>query len=300
MIIKDNRRTLSLIILIAFAFNVIMFCAAFPQTVKPESTVLARDFSAYYIAEWRLFHNPNIIYLGGIQKGDCKILPQPQTFKYPPASLLLFAPFLTLNYQTSLTAFDFLQVALIPILSFFVYSIVKDKSIILGSVAAVIVIAEPLPSLFIGGSFLNIQSFGPAYYCAYSLANAHVLQTILLVGALYCGFTNKPWFSALLFAFGILDPRAAVLALPLLLWYNRHSVIKFLGGLVLFISVTNLPFFLYHGIGFSFLRMELNGQTVSQLYQYDWIPIYSIAALTIIEAISLFQQKKMPQKNCKN
>ena len=296
MLKEHNRRALILVILIAFAFNAVSFCVAFPQTFKPESASLARDFSAYYIAEWRLFHNPSDIYLGGVQRGDYQILPQPQTFKYPPSFLVLFAPFLALNYQNALIAFDVLQFGLIPILAFFVYKLVKDKKAILASVVAVIVLAEPLPSLFVSGAVLNIQSFGPAYYTAYFLANAHVLQTVLLVGALYCGFINKPWFSALLFAFGVLDPRAAVLAFPLLLWYNRHSILKFLGGLSVFLAITNVPFFFFYGISFSFLRVELNWQIGTQLYQYDWIPIYSIAALTALEMITHFSRNKAGTK----
>ena len=139
----SKKKKIILVILIAVALNVITFCVAYPETFKPESSTLARDFSAYYIGEWRLFHNPTKIYAGGAYPGDYQILPQPQTFKYTPSFLILFAPFLALSYQNALTAFDIVQLALIPALAFFVYKIVKDKNLVLGAIVAVIVLIDP-------------------------------------------------------------------------------------------------------------------------------------------------------------
>ena len=124
----SKKQKIILVIVIAVSLNAITFCLAFPETFKPESTIWARDFSAYYIGEWRLFHNPTTIYWGGVQPGDYQILPAPQTFKYAPSFLILFAPFLALSYQNAFTAFDIVQLALIPALAFFVYKIVKDKN----------------------------------------------------------------------------------------------------------------------------------------------------------------------------
>ena len=300
---EDNKRMLSqkkkivLVILIAVALNVITFCFAYPGTFKPESSTFARDFSAYYIGEWRLFHNPTKIYAGGSVPGDYQILPSPQTFKYAPSFLILFAPFLSLSYQNAFTAFDLFQLALIPALAFCVYKIIKEKNLVLGAIATVTVLIDPLPSLPINSVTVhlfqhhvlgvNVQSFSPSYYSAYVLANAHILQAVLLVGALYLGFTKKPWLSALLFAFGAFDPRAALFAFPLLLWFNRQKIFQFITGSVAFILATNLPFFFYNGIGFAFLHAEMNGNIISQMYSYDWIPFYSVAALTIIEIVTV-------------
>ena len=296
----SQKKKIVLVILIAVALNFVSFCVAYPQTFKPESSVWARDFSAYYIGEWRLLHNPAEIYAGGSQRGDCKILPCPQTFKYSPSFLLLFAPFLSLSYQNAFTAFDLLQLALIPALAFFVYKFVKEKNLIVGAVAAAVILIEPLPSPTINFSAssvlsgrmfsLNSQSLAPSYYCGYVLANAHVLQTVLLVGALYFGFTKKPWLSALLFAFGAFDPRAALIALPLMLWFNRQKIRTFLAASTGLILATNVPFFFYHGIGFAFFQAELNGNTISQMWPYDWISVYAVAALTIIEFVTILSR----------
>lgn len=85
----SQKKKIVLVILIAVALNVITFCFAFPETFKPESSTFARDFSAYYIGGWRLFHDPTKIYAGGPEPGDYQILPSPQTFKYTPSFLIL-------------------------------------------------------------------------------------------------------------------------------------------------------------------------------------------------------------------
>jgi len=303
-LVLSKKTAVVLVILLAVLLNLSIFCFAYPQTFKPESPTLARDFSAYYIGAWRLFHNPTQIYNGSVQPGDYQILGQPQPFKYTPSFLILFAPFLTLNYQNALNAFDIMQFLLILALAFFVYKLVKDKNLFLGIIAAVIVLVDPLlfaPSASYSSAetlhsrmlCLHIQTFSPSYYCGYILANAHILQTVLLVGAVYFGFAKKPWLSALLFAFGSFDPRGALVAVPLLLWYNRHSLWKFIAGSAAFLLATNLPFFFYYGAGFAFLKTETNASIVSQMYLYDWLPLYAIASLTMLEIITVLYNRKI-------
>ena len=205
-----------------------------------------------------------------------------------------------MNYQTALTVFDIIQIALMPALAFFVYNLVKGKNLLLGATAAVIVMIDPLPSPMISSSgsvSLTLGSFAPSYFLGYVLVNAHVLQTILLVGALYFGYVKKPWFSALLFAFGSFDPRAALPAIPLLIWYNRQKIAQFLTGSIAFLAATNLPFFFYYGTGFSFLKTEVNRGIVSQMYQYDWIPLYAMAALTMAEIVTAVLSRQKLQRS---
>ena len=195
---RNNKEKIISVVLIALALNAITFGLAFSETFKPVTGAWARDFSAYYIGEWRLFHNPTRIYWGGAQPGDYQILPSPQTFKYAPSFLILFAPFLALSYQNAMTVFDVMQFALVPLLAFFVYKMVKDKRLVFASLAAVTVLIQPFPTPPLNQDALNLlqyrffslnpQSFSPSYYVGYSLANAHILQVTFLVGALYFGF----------------------------------------------------------------------------------------------------------------
>jgi hypothetical protein len=274
---KNNK--ILRVILVAVAINVIIFCISFLQAFNvPKDATYARDFSAYYIGEWRLFHNPTQVYFGGALPSDYPIYPLVQSFKYTPNFLILFAPFITLSYQNALAAFDLFEVALIPALAFFVYKLVKNKNLAVAAPVTLIVLSDPI------------------YASGYALGNAHVLQTILLVGALYFGFTKKPWLSALLFCFGAFDPRPALLAIPLLLWYNKQGLLKFIAGSALLLTVTNLPFLLYAGIGASFLREIMQVSIVSQWYAYDWLPIFAVAALTVMEIISFLLTKKKIRK----
>lgn len=296
------KQSLILVILIALMFNIAAFCYAYPEISTPEFETSARDFSAYYMGAWRLFNNPTQVYYDGSLPGDYQLNGTPQPFKYTPSFLILMTPFLALNYIDALTVFDFLQLALMPLLAFFAYKLVKDKNLVLGAIAAVIILITPLPTPASNIPFteqlhlwifdINAQCFAPAYYCGYVYVNAHILQTVLLIGALYFASIKKPWLSALLFTFGLLDPRAALVAVPLLLWYNRQKIRQFLLATVALVLVTNLPFFFYYDVGLTFLRMGMSADIVSQSYAYDWIPIYGVAVLTIIEIITVINRKR--------
>ena len=300
------KQILILVIVIAIVFNIASFCFAYPEISTPEFETTARDFSAYYMGAWRLFNNPTQVYYDGSLPGDYTLNGTPQPFKYTPSFLILMMPFLALNYLDALTVFDFLQLALMPLLAFFAYKLVKDKNLTLGAIAAVIILITPLPTpasnipvtepFHLGIFDINAQCFAPAYYCGYIYINAHILQAVLLIGALYFGYTKKPWLSALLFSFGLLDPRAALVAVPLILWYNRQAIRQFIVATTVFVLVTNLPFFFYYDVGLTFLRMGLSADIVSQSYAYDWIPIYGVAALTIIEIITIINKKR--KSNC--
>ena len=273
---SKTQKILILAIAVAITLNTFTFLSAYPETFKPYSPIYANDFSAYYIGEWRLFHNPSTIYIGGNQPGDYPIHPNVQTFKYTPSFLLFLAPFINLSYQDALNVFDILQFASMFALAFFIYKIVKDKKVLWGSIAAVVILV----------------SFQPGYYWGYIQANAHIIQTTIIVGAVYFGFSKKPWLSALLFAVGTFDPRGALLALPLLLWYNRQKLWKFGLGAVAFVAAFNLPFFFYSDIVMNFLRTEVNGEIASQIYSYDLIPMIAVSALTVLEVIAEVDRRK--------
>jgi hypothetical protein len=272
---KNKKLTLMLVIIIALALNAFTFCLAYPETFKPMSPVYAKDFSAYYIGEYRLLHNPSAIYIGGNQPGDYPITPNVQTFKYTPSFLIFFAPFITLSYQNALNLFDVLQFVSVFASAFFVYKIVKDKKLLWGAIAA----------------FVVLIAFQPGYFWGYSQANAHIIQTSLLLGSLYFGYSKKLWLSGLLLAVAAFDPRGALLAVPLLLWYNRQKLLKFGLSAIAFLAAFNLPFFFYQNIGLNFLQTEVNGDIVSQIYSYDLIPIFGVATLTILEVATLIDKK---------
>lgn len=289
MVEKNKKKILIATIIIALALNTCTFIAAYPQTFKPLSSTYAADFSAYYIGEWRLFHNPAQIYNSGDYiQGDIVILPKPQTFMYTPSFLIFFSPILTLSYQNALNIFDILQVLSVFALAFFVYKLVKDKKPVLGCVAAIVILLLPIPNLV----DFQFSAFFQSYYWGYAMANAHVIQASLIVGALYFGVTKKPWISAFLVAVSSFDPRVTLLALPLLVWYNRGNLRKFIVGSIALITAFNLPFFFYYNIGASFVQSKVTGHIASLMYAYDWIPMVAAITLTIVEVVSIVESKK--------
>jgi hypothetical protein len=301
---RHKKLFLVSVLIAALALNFFMFIYAYPDITKLEFGDTARDFSAYYMGAWRLMHNPTMVYHDGGLPSDYALTGIPQPFKYTPSFLIIMLPFLAVNYMDALVAFNFLQLALIPLLAFFVYKLVKDKNPVWAAVAAFVVLVQPLPTpasnipftepIHLWNFNITVQSFSPSYYCGYLYINAHILQAILLVGALYFGYAKKPWLSSLLFAFGLMDPRAALFAVPLMLWYNRSKLREFIAGSAIFILATNLPFFLYGDVGFSFVRMALDANIIAQSYAYDWIPTYSVIALTVLEfGTVLYNRHKM-------
>ncbi len=307
-LLLSKKTAILMVILLSVLLNLQIFLFAYPQTFEPQTPTLARDFSAYYMGGWRLFHNPTAVYSEQPQPGDYQLVGQPQAFRYFPAFLILVAPFLTLSYQNALNAFNTMQFVSILALAFFVYKLVENKPLIPASIGAEIILVNPLlfPLIFSpsgGYGFtdflhwrifsLNAQTISPCYYSAYLLANAHILQNTLLVGSLYFGFAKKPWLSALLFTFSLLDPRVSLPALPLLLWYNRQVIKKFIAGTIAILTATNLPFFFYYGVGSAFLQTEISTSVVSYITLYDWIPLYSTAALTVLEIIVVLYNRKI-------
>jgi hypothetical protein len=285
----NKKKVLAIVIIVALALNVATFITAYPRTFKPLDQTYAADFSAYYIGEWRLFHNPNAIYYSGdYLQGDYVIVPKPQTFMYTPSFLVFFAPFLVLDYQNALTIFNFLQLISIFALAFLLYRLLENKELLLGGVAAVLILLLPIPDLNHFGLMYLFQS----YYWGYALANAHVIQTALIVGAIYFGYTKKPWLCAFVLAVSSFDPRVTLLALPLLVWYNRASLKKFIVGSIAFIAAFNVPFFFYSGIGFTFIEKRVSGSVVGSMYAYDWLPLAAVAALTVAEAVTMYAAKR--------
>ena len=157
--------------------TLLVFALPILRRLNLNQVTLARDFSAYYIGEWRLLHNPTKIFSGWTWPGDYQILPKAQTFKYTPSFLVFFAPFLSLKYQDSLLAFNFLQVALIPVLAYFVYNLVKDKNVALASVVAVILLLQPLPTPPLS-QFINDPLHSPTQSLKFAIFCSDLLHRI--------------------------------------------------------------------------------------------------------------------------
>ena len=189
-------------------------------------------------------------------------------------------------------------------MGYFVYQLVEDKNIFLAISVAMIVILNPIlyaPSIAYDSTAflhtrmtsLHYQTFSPSYYCGYLLetltfskqpfswahctsdsAKNHGRQRCYLLSAF---LTHERRFSHCRFFYGI----------------NRKAIKKFIAAAAIFLTATNLPFFFYQGIGLTFLQTETRGSIISQMYLYDWLPLYAVAALSIMEIITQLHSRRI-------
>jgi hypothetical protein len=313
---RNKKLLLVGVAIVAIGLNVVTFALALPamfqtdtyqtvQSIPPfiylhsgfpptETPYLARDFSAYYIAAWKLIHAPTRIYSQAVDPGDYTIYPRPALYKYAPSFLLFIVPFLLLGYQTALVEFNLIQLCLLPLMALITYRLMRDRHPLLASGILVIVLLQPLPPTYSPLLFrfapLQPDAISWSYFYNWINGEAKVLQTFLLLAALYFGKTGKPWPSALFLALGAFDPRFALLALPLLVWYNRAALRAFAAGSLLFLVAAN-AIGLYQGIFTQFVQEAVTKGATTPLYPYAWIPLYGIAAISLVEFGSLISEK---------
>lgn len=259
----------------------------------------ARDFSAYYIAAWRFVNDPSTVYRGAALVGQYVILPHPATFKYPPFFILLILPFLLTSYQSGIVVFNVIQFAMLPGIAFLIYRIMSWRNRSVLSMAPVLVLTLLAPfsapqvfflqyrvkfieAFFATGSLAQLQDgFSNAYYWQWTEGNVRVLEMLFFFLGIFLATRKSAW-SGVAFGFSTLDPRMALLALPITLAFNKASnnISKFADGLALSLAV-NVPIALYSNIGSQFLNEALQSSPF-MFYAYEWIPFYSIIAFTLL------------------
>lgn len=292
-----------ILVFVCIVLNFVMFSASISQMTYTTSD-WAKDFSAYYQGAYRLIHNPTQIYTRYPQPGDYNVGGISEFYKYTPSFLLLMLPFQVVNYQNALIIFNLLQLLLIPVLAYFVYRLVKNENRFFSALVIIVVLLQPLPFIVGGGEGGDVPfTFGGGLFCSYMFAwinaNAHILQTVLLIGSIFFLVSSyHPLFSAVLFSFGCFDPRMAFMMIPVLLYisWKRHSTRFILYSIILLI-VENLPFFFYNSIGQSFILANLNFITSYQLYAYEWIPIYSIILVSVVVIRQFKVNRDVEKKN---
>jgi hypothetical protein len=273
-----------MVLIIAVAIIILLnfytFVVAYPETytitpgINSSGTNLAKDFSAYYMGAWRLWNNPAHIYnFGALKDGEPTILPHPEEYKYLPSFLLIISPFLSLNYQQALLAFDIAQFALLPLMAYLLYKLLSNKPLAITLAVMVITLLLPFPTPQTG--------FSTSYYWQWGEGQAKVFVTFLLLISFYFGSRGRPYLSGIALAFGFFDPRFGLLALPLFIMYNRKNLkaatISLLGSLAL-----SNAMLLYPGMASNFLNMVLASAVTTPLYYYSLIPLITLLSLIIV------------------
>ena len=312
MMQKPSRTKIALIvgITVLLALNLATFIIAYPQTYTPSGGInplaapLAKDFSAYYMGAWRLWHNPSHIYsYGTLKDGEPVIRPHPEGYKYLPNFLLITSPFLTLNYHTALVAFDLVQLLLLPAMAYIIYKLLEGKHPAIPMAVMIVALLLPLP-------YPN-WGFSLSYYWQWGEGQAKVFDIFLLLLSFYLGKQGKPIQSGIALAFGFFDPRFGLVALPLYVMYNRKNLKLATVSAVGTLAASNLML-LYPGMASNFLSMVFGSAVTTPLYFYALIPLCTLLALMIAnfkELIAAFDYKgiyadftgakkpEQPQKN---
>jgi hypothetical protein len=265
---------------------------AYPETyavnagINTSGTILAKDFSAYYMGAWRLWNNPAHIYtFGALHDGEPVILPHPETYKYLPSFLLVISPLLSLNYQQALLAFDIFQFMLLPLMAYLLYKLLGGKHLAVTFAVMVVALLLPFPT--------SQGALSLSYYWQWGEGQAKVFVTFLLLLSFYLGSRRRPYLSGIAFAFGFFDPRFGLLAIPLFIMYNRKNLKAATASTISMLVLSNLML-LYPGMGSSFISMVFSSAVTTPLYYYSLIPVFTLLTLIIVnfkELVAAFDYK---------
>ena len=266
-------------VIIIVALNFYTLTVAYPNmqgTLNFGYGDLPRDFSVYYIAGWRMLHNPSQIFTANsLPDGELQIYPQITPYKYMPSFLILITPLLTLNYYQAFWVFDAIQFALLPVMALLFYKLLEKKTLAIALLVLFIVLVLPYP---MPGRGLSVS-----YFMSWAEGQAKILLSFLLLSSFYFGYKGNARLSALFFALGAFDPRFALLALPLFLFYNKgklKQVLPLMAGV--FLALNFMIF--YPGVGKGLIGMVFGSGATTPLYTPAWIPAIMLVALLAINA----------------
>ncbi|MHB1908535.1 MAG: glycosyltransferase 87 family protein [Nitrososphaerales archaeon] len=293
---RSKLALIILIMVISISLNLLTLVQAYPESNKidsgccaPPSALLAKDFSAFYFASWSLLHDPSGIYALGASSNATflGIRPHPESFKYLPSFLLLFAFLLVFPYHTALETFDILQFFLLFLIAFFLHTLIGKKNVILVSGISIGVLFLPFSTNLSWG-------ISEAYFWQWAEGQTKVLELALILASLYFASRGKPKVSGLIFGLSFFDPRFALISIPLFLALNKGKIREGTYIALLTLVASNVPILLLPGVGSSFLSMVLTRGLTTPIYYYSYIPLLGILVLSIVnwsEIASLFSKR---------
>jgi hypothetical protein len=285
--LKSKKLLFTLAAIIIIGLNFYTLSVAYPTMTHPLNlggADLPRDFSVYYIAAWRMFHNPPQIFTTGpIADGEPTIYPSLTPYKYLPSFLVLISPLVNLSYYQAFWVFDAFQFALLPFIALLLYKLLENKNPIAAFLILVAVLLLPYP---MPGRGLSVS-----YFMSWAEGQAKIFLSFLLLVSFYLGYKGKPALSGVVFALGAFDPRFAVLALPLFLFYNKNKLKAALAAMVIVLVAANFMV-LYPGTAQGFLSMVFGSGTTTPLYTPAWIPTVMLLCLIGVNARQMINELK--------
>ena len=284
---KSKKTFFAVVVVIIVVLNLYTFSVAYPTMNKPLNlggADLPRDFSVYYIASWRMVHNPSQIFnTQALNDGEPVIYPPITPYKYLPSFLVEISPLLSLSYYQAFWVFDAIMFILLPIMAFLLYKLLENKHPIVALVVLVAVLLLPYP---MPGRGLSVS-----YFMSWAEGQAKILVAFLLLLSFYFGYRGKPGMSGAAFALGAFDPRFAVLALPLFVFYNKGNLRRAGAVMVIGFVALNAVVF-YPGTAGGFIGMVFGTGTTTPLYTPAWIPAIMLACLFAVNARQMVDELK--------
>ena len=283
---RRKQLVLALIVAVLIVLNFFTFISAIPETNATDGGCctnhpLARDFSAYYVAAWRLFHDPSNIYTSGVvNDGGVHVAPQPEPFKYLPSMLIFISPLLVLDYHAALLAFDVAQLLLLIPIAILITKLLQGHSIVVTGAVLAVALLNPSPLSF------PSSGFSITYFWQWGEGQSKVLLLFLLLLSLYFAKKGRPILSGILLGVASFDPRFALLSLPLFVAYSQSTkrLAYTLETSILTSAALNLPILLLSSTTADFLKMLFFAGWISTpVYPYAFIPALTLAAISIVE-----------------
>jgi hypothetical protein len=286
--LKSKKLLFSLAVIIIIVLNFYTLSVAYPTMNHPlnlGSADLPRDFSVYYIAAWRMFHNPSQIFTTGhLNDGEPTIYPSLTPYKYMPAFLVLISPLVNLGYYQAFWVFDAIQFAFLPLMAVLLYKLLEKKNPIIAFLVLMLVLVLPYP---MPGRGLSVS-----YFMSWAEGQAKIFLSFLLLVSFYLGYKGKAALSGVVFALGAFDPRFAVLALSLFLFYNKGKIKAALISMLIALIATNFMIF-YPGTAQGLVNMVLGSGSTTPFYTPGWIPIVMLISLIAINAKQMAEALKL-------
>jgi hypothetical protein len=271
---KSKKMTFFLAAIIIIALNLYTFSVAYPTLNQPLNFGGAdqpRDFSVYYIASWRMLHDPTQIFVPhSLNNGEPAIYPPITPYKYLPSFLVLIAPLLSLGYYQAFWLFDAIQLLMLPIMAFLLYKLLENKHPALALMILVAVLVLPYPQAERGLSV--------SYFMQWAEGQAKVLLAFLLLTSFYLSYKGRATLSGITFGLSAFDPRFALLALPLFVFYSKNKLKPALTAMIATFAVLNVMV-LWPGVAGGFVDMLLSAGGTTPFYTPAYIPLVLIVCL---------------------
>jgi hypothetical protein len=289
----DPRLKMLVVVLVILVFSIQalrVLLQAYPvmsKGVYPGNN-FTLDFGVYYTSGWRLIHQPSQLYAAA-GPGNFPLSIRPPEFKYLPFFSFFMLPFLALDYIPSLVTWNVFQFLLMPLMGLLLYKALKSVNLLVIVGVLWIVLLQPLPfPPHYTISFYDLYT-SQSYYWQWAEGQAKVFMTFLIVAAYYLSKSRRPYLAGLTYGLAFFDPRFPLYALPLFLMVNWGQYRRFAAAAIGTLVVGDV-ILLYDGLAASFLSMVETSGIGTVFFQYSWIPFYSIAAITAVEAIILVRK----------